>query len=122
MARYMEQHIEFWLPESELHTKLHSARVLVLALLIGHKKGLSEAEMERLGMAAIFHDSRRLDDGLDVGHGKRAADYYKAHCHESDLPYDESTYYITAYHDQDDALGISEIKRSRRIGSFSSRS
>ena len=28
-------------------------------------------------MAAVFHDSRRLDDGIDKGHGSRAAAYYK---------------------------------------------
>lgn len=109
---YMEQRIEFWLPESELHTKNHCARVLILALLIGHRKGLSDAEKNTLGMAAIFHDSRRLDDGIDKGHGSRAAEYYKDYCHEHDLRYDALTYYITSYHDQDDALGLSEIKKS----------
>ena len=108
----MEQNIEFWLAESELHTKNHCARVLILALLIGHRKGLSDAEKNTLGMAAIFHDSRRLDDGIDKGHGIRAAEYYKDYCHEHDLPYDALTYYITSYHDQDDALGLSEIKKS----------
>lgn len=113
---YMDQHVEFWLPESEIHTKSHCARVLMHALIIGHKKGLSETEMDALGMAAIFHDSRRLDDGLDVGHGKRAAAYYKAYCGESDLPYDISTYYITYYHDRDDTLGLSEIRKSQTLG------
>src|SRR5699024_4110060 len=81
--------IEFWLPDSEWHTKTHSARVLLLALLIGHQKGLSDEEMEKLGYAAVFHDSRRLDDGIDKGHGGRAADYYKDYCHEGNLPFDE---------------------------------
>lgn len=89
--------------------------MLMLALLIGHKKGLSELEQDALGMAAIFHDSRRMDDGIDRGHGKRAAEYYKAYCRENDLPYDERTYYITYYHDQDDALGISEIEKSPNV-------
>ena len=114
--QYMEQRLEFWLPDSELHTKVHSARVLLLALLIGHQKGLNDTEKDTLGMAAIFHDSRRLDDGIDKGHGSRAAEYYKAYCTEHDLPYDELTYYITYYHDQDDSLGLSEIGKSPIIG------
>lgn len=113
--KYMEKNVEFWLPESELHTKNHCARVLLLALLIGHQKDLSDKEMDALGMAAIFHDSRRLDDGIDKGHGSRAAAYYKAYCDEHDLHFDEQTYYITYYHDQDDALGLSEIAKSPHL-------
>lgn len=110
--KFMEENIEFWLPDSEWHTKAHSARVLLLSLVIGHQKGLSDEELEKLGMAAIFHDSRRLDDGIDKGHGSRAAEYYKDYCREHDLPYHEQTYYITYYHDQDDSLGLSEIAKS----------
>lgn len=115
MFTFMEETIVFWLPDSEWHTKTHCARVLLLALLIGQQKGLSEGEMEKLGMAAVFHDSRRLDDGIDIGHGSRAAEYYKDYCREHDLPYDELTYYITFYHDQDDSLGLSEIKKSSSL-------
>ncbi len=108
----MEQNVEFWLPDSEWHTKTHCARVLLLALLLGHQKNLSDEEMDALGMAAIFHDSRRLDDGIDKGHGGRAAEYYKDFCREHDLPYNAATYYITYYHDQDDSRGLSEITKS----------
>lgn len=113
--KYMEKNVEFWLPESELHTKNHCARVLLLALHIGHQKGLGDVEMDALGMAAIFHDSRRLDDGIDKGHGSRAAAYYKSYCNKHDLHFDEQTYYITYYHDQDDALGSSEIAKSPHL-------
>jgi hypothetical protein len=112
---FMEKNIEFWLPNSEWHTKSHCARVLLLALLIGHQKDLSDEEKDALGMAAVFHDSRRLDDGIDKGHGARAAEYYKDYCRERDLPYDAGTYYITYYHDQDDSLGLSEIAKSSSL-------
>ncbi|MCQ6277257.1 HD domain-containing protein [Bacillus sp. V3B] len=113
--KFMEEKIEFWLPDSEWHTKAHSARVLLLALLMGHQKGLSDEELDALGMAAIFHDSRRLDDGIDKGHGGRAAEYYKDYCREQDLHFDAHTYYITYYHDQDDSLGLAEIAKSPAI-------
>lgn len=45
-------------------------------------------------MAAVFHDSRRQDDWLDVGHGQRAADYYRSYCEKTELTYDARTYYI----------------------------
>ncbi|MBU3216527.1 hypothetical protein LL033_17820 [Clostridium estertheticum] len=60
-----------------MHTKHHCARVLLLALVIAHKMELSDEEIGILSMAAVFHDSRSLDDWLDTGHGKRAAEYYK---------------------------------------------
>lgn len=112
---FMEEKVEFWLPDSEWHTKTHCARVLLLTLHIGHQKGVSAEEMDALSMAAVFHDSRRLDDGIDRGHGGRAADYYKEFCRVNGLPYDEQTYYITYYHDQDDALGLSEIGKSSTL-------
>lgn len=55
-------------------------------------------------MAAAFHDSRRQDDWLDVGHGQRAADYYRSYCENGEVTYDDRTYYIMAYHDRDDEL------------------
>ncbi|WP_121614323.1 HD domain-containing protein [Mesobacillus foraminis] len=112
---FMEENIEFWLPDSEWHTKTHCARVLLLALLIGHQKGLSNEEMDKLGMSAVFHDSRRLDDGIDKGHGARAAEYYKDYCREHNFPFDATTYYINYYHDQDDSHGFSEISKSSNI-------
>ena len=109
---FMKEKIEFSLTDSTDHTKPHCARVLLFALILGKQKGLSEDEMNALGMAAVFHDSRRLDDGIDKGHGRRAAEYYKDYCSKHDLPYDERTDYIMSYHDQDDLLGLSEIKKS----------
>ncbi|MBM4765413.1 hypothetical protein [Bacillus sp. B15-48] len=84
---FMEEKIEFWLPDSEWHTKAHCARVLLLALLIGQQKGLSDDEMKKLAIAAVFHDSRRLDDGIDKGHGSLAAEYYKDYCRKYVLSY-----------------------------------
>ncbi|WP_277587071.1 HD domain-containing protein [Psychrobacillus antarcticus] len=113
--KFMEENIEFWLPDSEWHTKTHCARVLLLALVIGHQKSLSDEEKDALAMAAMFHDSRRLDDGIDKGHGSRAAEYYKNYCAEHHLLFDEQTYYMIYYHDQDDALGVSEIVTSSSL-------
>ena len=113
---FMEQNLEFWLKDSVKHTKDHCARVLLLALVMGYQKDLSDKEMDTLSMAAVFHDSRRLDDWLDKGHGKRAAEYYKDYCSENDMPFDMKTYYIMYYHDQDDVIGLSEIDKVPSVG------
>ena len=71
---FLEQELKFSLSDSEKHTKEHCAMVLLFALLIADKMDLSQKEREALCAAAVFHDSRRQDDWLDVGHGQRAAD------------------------------------------------
>ena len=102
---FLEQEVQFSLPDSEKHTKEHCARVLLFALLIAEKMKLPRKERETLCAAAVFHDSRRQDDWLDVGHGQRAADYYRDYCRTHSLPFDERVYLVMAFHDRDDALG-----------------
>lgn len=109
---FMEEQVVFSLSDSSLHTKNHCARVLLYALTLGDELGLADDDMDALGAAAAFHDSRRQDDWLDVGHGQRAADYYRNHCHEKQRPMDERTYLIMAFHDRDDELGLEEIEKS----------
>lgn len=109
-VQFMEEKVVFSLAESSIHTKAHCTRVLLYALLIGAYTQQSERNMDALGMAAVFHDTRRQDDWLDVGHGQRAADYYQKFCVENRLDYDERAYFIMAYHDCDDTLGLDALK------------
>lgn len=112
---FLKQKVEFWLVNSDYHTKQHCSRVLLLALLLGKQNHLGTADMEALAMAAVFHDSRRKDDWLDVGHGQHAADYYKEYCKKHDLFYDSRTYVIMAYHDQPDEKGFHFIENNREL-------
>lgn len=107
---FMEQEIDIWKVEKDWHTKPHCSRVLLLALILGRLNHLDFTEQEALAMAAVFHDSRRQDDWLDVGHGQRAADYYSSYCKEAGMACDSRTYYIMAYHDRDDALGLGILR------------
>lgn len=103
---FLQNKVEFRLKDSEKHTKEHCSRVLLYSLLIARKMELTEEETESLCMAAVFHDSRRQDDWYDVGHGQRAADYYRQYCGESELSYNDYVYDIMYYHDRDDETGI----------------
>ena len=105
-SEFMEQEVDFWKVEKDWHTKPHCARVLLLALIMGRLNHLCIAELEALAMSAVFHDSRRQDDWLDVGHGQRAADYYRTYCEKTELNYDHRIYYIMAFHDRDDEWGL----------------
>ena len=90
---FMNHKVEFGL-KSGVHTKAHCSRVLLFALVIAAQKGLGEREKSILGAAAVYHDSRRFDDSLDVGHGLRAANYYKSSCGENGLAYEQACYDI----------------------------
>ena len=110
---YMNKRVVFSEFGSEIHTKKHCGRVLLFAELICEELNLDDDIRDCLAMASIFHDSRRLEDGPDVGHGGRAARYYKEFCESKagmlPLPFDIRTFFAIAYHDRNDLLGINQI-------------
>ena len=110
---FLEQGVQFSLSDSEKHTKEHCTRVLLFALLIADKMDLSQKEREALCAAAVFHDSRRQDDWLDVGHGQRAADYYRDYCQTNSLSFDNRVYLVMAFHDRDDVLGEAALTEQK---------
>ena len=111
-SEYMNQNIHFSLEDSDIHSKIHCERVLMNALLIGQKiYGNSIQELKHQAHAAIFHNSCRLDDDLDTGHGARAAQYYALFCEKHDIEFSKAAYYCMKYHDRDDELGIESINK-----------
>ena len=106
---FLNEEVEFT-RRGGLHTKEHCARVLLFALLIAEALRLPEDETEALCAAAVFHDSRRLDDGFDVGHGARAAEYYREFCaSHKNIRFDARCYDAIRFHDRNDAIGEAEI-------------
>ena len=66
--------VEFNRPFSKIHAAEHCRRVLLHALAIGMSEMGDDPEaLEILAQASIFHDTRRIDEGFDTGHGARAA-------------------------------------------------
>ncbi|HDS1367959.1 TPA: HD domain-containing protein [Stenotrophomonas maltophilia] len=108
---FMENNVEYWMADSPWHAKDHAARVLLLALILGHKKGLDNEGMDTLSLAAVFHDSRRVDDWIDRGHGERAANYYRERCRETNIYIDAHAAFIMHHHDLDDRIGLAVIDR-----------
>ena len=103
---FMEDNVTFNFTDSKWHTTTHCARVLLLSQVIGHALGVEDQGLDALAAASVFHDSRRANDGYDVGHGLRAAAYYEEFCAEGDLGFDRRVATIMAYHDHNDVLGI----------------
>lgn len=110
---FLEENISFNLVESDIHTREHAERVLLYALLIGSQiLGNNPEALTALAHAAIFHDTKRLDDWLDVGHGARAADYYMMFCKmNTNITFLDSAYLVMKYHDCDDRYGKEAISR-----------
>jgi uncharacterized protein len=62
---------EYALPWDGIHGISHWARVLENGLRLSEHTG---ANSEVVKLFAVFHDSRRVNEGTDDGHGQRGAD------------------------------------------------
>lgn len=111
---YEPGRVEFNRPDSAVHAADHCRRVLIHALITGSAEfGADDTEaIEILSQASIFHDTRRLDEGFDTGHGARAADYYVQYCreHPDELTFHPETEYLIRYHDLPDRMGYAAIE------------
>lgn len=94
--------------ESEVHGRAHEARVLLLALTIGHYLELPEDDLDVLGTAAVYHDTCRDNDGEDCRHGYEARLYY-----QDDAEYvDPLVEFLIEYHCRPDEDGYKHIEES----------
>src|SRR4051794_30663274 len=65
---------DYALPIDGYHGVSHWARVLENGLRLGETTG---AKIEVVRLFAIFHDSKRINEGSDPSHGQRGADFAK---------------------------------------------
>ncbi len=79
--------VQYPLPIMGVHGVSHWARVLENGLRIAAESG---ANIQVVQLFAIFHDSRRKNEGIDPGHGRRGGDLAaKMRGDWFDLPEDE---------------------------------
>jgi len=62
---------EYARPWHGTHGVAHGARVLENGLRLAEGTG---ANVEVVRLFAVFHDARRINEGIDLGHGKRGAE------------------------------------------------
>lgn len=96
---------------SEFHGKSHEARVLLLTQIISELEGLPLYERRLLAEAAIYHDTQRVDDDDDAGHGKAASKYY--HDHEVNPNY--LVEFLCKFHCLPDDQGYTEIQNNPKL-------
>lgn len=108
---YMYRHVRFNRPQSPIHAHAHCERVLLYALMIGYKIfGDDSDKLDALAQASIFHDTQRLNDYMDTGHGARAAVYYNGFTDSTpEITKHDITPYLMRYHDLDDRKGRKAI-------------
>ena len=96
------------------HGKLHTARVLFLALTIiqAGKIRLNRAELSQLTNAIVFHDIGRKNDRVDDGHGKAGREVYEKNAGSSADP---AVCVLIEYHCLDDKLAEEYLKTTDTI-------
>ena len=106
--------VRFNRPDSLIHAAGHCRRVLLHAISIGRRIFGDDPEaLEILAQASVFHDTRRIDESYDKGHGARAAVYYKEYCREHpEVVFHPETVFLIRFHDLDDTLGIDAIRKN----------
>lgn len=96
---------------NSIHGPEHSARVLLLSLIIADTLNLSSSDKRILAEAAIYHDTRRTHDGVCPIHGKSASIYY----HNNTSKPDPLVEFLCEYHCRPDEEGYTEIKQNRKL-------
>ena len=96
------------------HDKLHTARVLFLALAViqAGKIRLSRVELSHLSNAIVFHDIGRKNDRVDDGHGKVSREIYEKTARSSADP---AVCFLIEYHCLDDKLAEEYLKTTDTI-------
>lgn len=116
VAFYAPGRVVFNRPDSTVHAADHCRRVLIHALITGSVVfGPDDAEaLEILAHASLFHDTRRIDEGFDTGHGARGADYYVRYFleHPDELTFHREAEYLIRYHDLPDKTGYAAIEEA----------
>lgn len=116
---FLRDKVDFTHPESLIHAVPHSERVLLYALMIAQRElSCDDEALEVLAHAAVFHDTRRFDDYLDVGHGARAAVHYINYCKDHpECTFHPESVCLMRYHDLDDRIGVDAIGKEFGAGS-----
>lgn len=105
----LDSNISFTLDNSKYHNKNHCRRVMLYSLILAETLSLNDSYAEKLAVASVFHDARRINELFDEGHGDRGAEYYKSYCTNNGIKFDVSTYYLISLHDRSDVFGLEKI-------------
>lgn len=95
--------------ESEIHGRLHSARVLLHCLFLSKLKNLPVDDRRILAESSVWHDSGRINDNYCEEHGYSGYTNYKNDCMSASEKPDDIVSFLIKYHCRPDADGYKEI-------------
>lgn len=96
LIRAIREH--YSLPWNGRHGLIHWARVLENGLRLAQETG---ADVQVVSLFAVFHDSQRITEGRDRGHGRRGADLaasLRGEWFDLDQPRFDLLYHACVYH------------------------
>lgn len=100
-----------YIDDSTFHDKAHSARIMLLSMIIAEMLGLPEHDKKVLAIAACYHDAGRTNDEVDTEHGAIAKDMYNEDEYKP-IPIVE---FLIEYHCKDDEEGYHKIRNTRGL-------
>lgn len=98
--------------KSAVHGVEHEARVLLHCLLIAYELNLPQEDIDSLCTAALYHDVRRDNDGVDEEHGAMGKDHYE----ESVQNPDPVVSFLCEFHCLPDEVGMKRARERMEIG------
>ena len=104
--------------ESYVHGYAHQARVLLMCLIIAEALDLPQSDRKTLATAAIYHDTQRVNDDVDLVHGKASKEYYISNTSKPD----PVVAFLCEYHCLPDHAGRQEIMGNRQLSKNRTRS
>jgi len=110
--KYREMMFELqFAQDSSAHGPEHEARVLLMSLTLAHILDLPQADRRVLATTAIYHDTQRVNDGVDSAHGKASRQYYQ----DTVKKPDPLVKFLCEYHCLPDDAAYQEIRTNRRL-------
>lgn len=95
--------------DSRVHGKEHTVRVLLLSLILSELLNLPQSDRKILSTAAIYHDTKRVNDSIDTEHGYHSNLYYQSNVTKPN----PIVSFLIEYHCRPDNEGYEEIIRNR---------
>lgn len=106
----MLSHFDF---NSQIHGAAHSARVLLLSLMLADAHGLNKRDKSVLAIASVYHDIGRTHDDVEDCHGIASAEFYKEnpfYLPDFTSSFNPVSEFLIKYHCLPDEEGFAHIK------------
>lgn len=102
--------------KSDIHGQEHIERVILYALILSWKYELDNRDTDIMRYAASLHDTKRVNDGWDVDHGRRAANESIAYANINPADIKILQAIMTAHSSNDDDM--EDILREYEVDDF----